>query len=239
MKQRLNPTPDRAARAAAHHAGAGGAAAPLGAPRLLAQRRAIDGSFGAAPVQRAEEEELLQGKDLLQRAQEEDEPMQGKDLLQRAQEEDEPMQGQGLLQREGDSDVDDDMLQGKDLVQRVEEEEPLQGKGLPPALQAGIAQLSGQDVSDVRVHRGSAAPAQVGAKAFAQGRDIHVAPGQEQHLPHEAWHVVQQAQGRVQPTMQAAGVAVNDNPGLEAEADAMGARAAQAGAQALAQRRKA
>jgi hypothetical protein len=27
-------------------------------------------------------------------------------------------------------------------------------------------------------------------------------PGQEQHLPHEAWHVVQQKQGRVKPTGQ-------------------------------------
>ena len=29
------------------------------------------------------------------------------------------------------------------------------------------------------------------ALAYAQGSDIHLAPGQEQHLPHEAWHVVQ------------------------------------------------
>jgi hypothetical protein len=163
--------------------------------------------------------------------------MQGKDLLQRAQEEDEPMQGKDLLQREAQ---EEDMMQAKGLIQlaSAEEEEPMQGKGLPPALQAGIAQLSGHDVSDVRVHTASAKPAAVGAKAFAQGRDIHLGAGQEQHLPHEAWHVVQQAQGRVQPTIQAAGVPVNDNPGLESEADTMGARAAQAGAQSMAQRRK-
>jgi hypothetical protein len=41
--------------------------------------------------------------------------------------------------------------------------------------------------------------------AFSQGRDVHVGPGQAQHLPHEAWHVVQQQQGRVQPTMQGQG----------------------------------
>ena len=40
------------------------------------------------------------------------------------------------------------------------------------------------------------------AVAFTQGSEIHVAPGQKRHLPHEAWHVVQQAQGRVQPTTQ-------------------------------------
>ncbi len=65
------------------------------------------------------------------------------------------------------------------------------------------------------------------ASACAQGTDIHVAPGQEQHLPHEAWHVVQQAQGRVQPTLQMAeGTPINDDRGLEQEADIMGAKAA-------------
>ena len=55
-----------------------------------------------------------------------------------------------------------------------------------------------------------------------------MAPGQEQHLPHEAWHVVQQKQGRVQPTMQMQqGVAVNDDKGLESEADMMGGKAVQ------------
>jgi hypothetical protein len=49
-----------------------------------------------------------------------------------------------------------------------------------------------------------------------------VAPGREQHLPHEAWHVVQQAQGRVQPTTQMKeSTPVNDDPGLESEADVM------------------
>ena len=55
------------------------------------------------------------------------------------------------------------------------------------------------------------------------GAVIHLAPGQEKHVPYEAWHVVQQAQGRVKPTMQMkAGVPVNDDAGLEHEADAMG-----------------
>jgi Domain of unknown function (DUF4157) len=48
-------------------------------------------------------------------------------------------------------------------------------------------------------------PAQLNALAYAQGNDIHLGPGQEQHLPHEARHVVQQRQGRVQATMQMAG----------------------------------
>lgn len=99
--------------------------------------------------------------------------------------------------------------------------------GLPDGLKSGIESLSGMDMSAVRVHRNSDQPAELNALAYAQGNDIHLAPGQEQHLPHEAWHVVQQAQGRVRPTMQLRGsVDVNDDEGLEREADAMGSRAA-------------
>ncbi len=98
--------------------------------------------------------------------------------------------------------------------------------GLPEGLQRGIETLSGMDMSGVRVHRNSAKPAALQAHAYAQGQDIHLGPGQEKHLPHEAWHVVQQAQGRVRATKQMkAGIPVNDDAGLEREADAMGAKA--------------
>jgi hypothetical protein len=45
-------------------------------------------------------------------------------------------------------------------------------------------------------------------------------------LGHELTHVVQQREGRVQPTKQGKGKAVNDNPSLESEADNMGKKAA-------------
>ncbi len=99
--------------------------------------------------------------------------------------------------------------------------------GLPDGLKSGVESLSGMSLDHVRVHRNSSKPAELQAHAFAQGSDIHVAPGQEKHLPHEAWHVVQQAQGRVRPTVQAKGVAINDDASLEHEADRMGARAIQ------------
>ena len=86
-------------------------------------------------------------------------------------------------------------------------------------------------LDNVKVHYNSSKPAAVQALAYTQGTDIHVAPGQEQHLPHEAWHVVQQAQGRVQATTQMKsinGTLVNDDRYLEHEADVMGARAASA-----------
>jgi hypothetical protein len=99
--------------------------------------------------------------------------------------------------------------------------------GLPDNLKAGVESLSGIDMSDVQVHKNSARPAQLNALAYAQGSDIHLAPGQEKHLPHEAWHVVQQRQGRVAPTIQAKGTLINDDPALEEEADQMGAKAIQ------------
>ena len=100
--------------------------------------------------------------------------------------------------------------------------------GLPDELKAGVENLSGHSLDDVRVHYNSAQPAQLQAHAYAQGTDIHVAPGQEQHLPHEAWHVVQQKQGRVRPTMQMKGaVSVNADARLEKEADMMGGKALQ------------
>jgi hypothetical protein len=114
------------------------------------------------------------------------------------------------------------------VTQFARPDQPAQvGNGLPAQLKSGVEALSGLSMNDVRVSYNSPAPARVGALAYAKGNQIHVGPGQEQHLPHEAWHVVQQKQGRVKPTLQAKGLAVNDNPGLEAEADTMGQRAAQ------------
>lgn len=136
-------------------------------------------------------------------------------------------------------DDEEDVLQGKmsGTVQRVEEEddEVLQGKmaapapknetGLPDDLKAGVENLSGFSLDDVRVHYNSSKPATVQALAYTQGTDIHVAPGQEKHLPHEAWHVAQQMAGRVSPTTSVNGMPVNDNAALEHEADVMGTKA--------------
>ena len=190
-------------------------------------------------VQKVEAEEMLQGNFDTTQLVEEEEPLQGKFSTIQMMEEEEPLQGKfqtiQMLEEE-------EPLQGKFFpLQRVEDEEPLQGKfgtaqrqatqasnntGLPNQLKSGIEGLSGIDVSDVKVHYNSSKPAQLNAHAYAQGSDIHIGPGQEKHLPHEAWHTVQQKQGRVQPTMQMKqNVQVNDDPSLENEADVMGAKA--------------
>lgn len=188
-------------------------------PRQVEQRQHLGGVFGM-PVQRQDgldEEELqmqadsgtVQGQGL-----EEEELLQGKM---------EPVQRQGP--------EDEDLLQG-----RVASSEPpaqsLGGgdagenrTGMPDQLKSGLEQLSGLSLSGVRVHHDSPKPAQLNALAYAQGQDIHLGPGQEQHLPHEGWHAVQQMQGRVKPTMKAEGVSINDDAGLEHEADMMGAKA--------------
>ena len=181
--------------------------------RMLAQRKLLSGDA----VQRIEEEEPLQGRFETAQRVEEEEPLQKKS---------EPIQR-----------VEEDELQKKaatDSPAQLREQSSAQtnntanNTGLPDNLKSGIESLSGMSMDSVRVHYNSSQPAQLNALAYAQGTDIHVAPGQEQHLPHEAWHIVQQAQGRVQPTMQMKdGVPVNDDQGLEHEADVMGAKALQ------------
>ena len=73
--------------------------------------------------------------------------------------------------------------------------------GLPESLKPEIESLSGMDLDHVAVHYNSRKPAQLNAHAYAQGSQIHIAPGQESTLPHEPWHVVQHKQGRVSPTV--------------------------------------
>ena len=158
--------------------------------------------------------------------------------IQRVEDDEDTLQGKFAqpIQRMED---DEEAIQGKfkQPIQRMEDEEDaLQGKfeapvqkknltGMPDNLKAGIEDLSGFSMDDVRVHYGSSKPAAVQAHAYTQGTDIHIAPGQERHLPHEAWHVAQQMAGRVEPTTEIGGMPVNDNAALEHEADVMGARA--------------
>lgn len=136
----------------------------------------------------------------------------------------------GSLQRK--KSEEEEVIQGKeaDNEKLKQEEQPVQQKenktGLPDNLKSGIENLSGYSMDDVNVHYNSDKPSQLQAHAYAQGSDIHIGHGQEKHLPHEAWHVVQQKQGRVKPTMQMKGmVNINDDAGLEKEADEMGAKA--------------
>ncbi|MGZ0003875.1 eCIS core domain-containing protein [Burkholderia gladioli] len=102
--------------------------------------------------------------------------------------------------------------------------------GLPDDLKRGVEHLAGVDLDAVRVHYGSPQPARLGALAYAFGAEIHLAPGQGRHLPHETWHIAQQAQGRVAPTVQwKRDLPGSENAALEREADRMGEAALRAG----------
>jgi hypothetical protein len=107
------------------------------------------------------------------------------------------------------------------------------GAAMPEEVRGKMESAFGVDLSPVRIHEGSHVQA-AEALAYTQGTDIHFAPGQYQPrsqrgqelLGHELTHVVQQAQGRVRATTQAKGMGVNDDAGLEREADEMGVSAA-------------
>ncbi|MBN2147579.1 MAG: DUF4157 domain-containing protein [Anaerolineales bacterium] len=97
--------------------------------------------------------------------------------------------------------------------------------GLPEDLRAGVENLSGLAMEDVQVHYNSDVPAKIASLAFTEGKEIHIAPGQEKQLPHEAWHVVQQKQGKVTPSMRLQRHRFNADSRLEAEADVMSKKA--------------
>lgn len=193
---------------------AGNAASRIdGSPMMIAQRKKLQGLFGSAAQLQGAEDEAMQGRFDAVQLVEEEEPLQGKVEAAQRVEEEEPLQGK---------------FEVASSAQQKDEAAKPNNTGLPDNLKSGIEALSGMSLDNVKVHYNSSQPAQLNALAYAQGKDIHVAPGQEQHLPHEAWHVVQQAQGRVQPTTQMKeGIPVNDDKSLESEADVMGAKAMQ------------
>lgn len=136
----------------------------------------------------------------------------------------------------------------------IEEEELMQGKfspanaentlqrdaepnqtGMPDGVKSQMESAFSTDFSQVKIHSSSSKATDVGALAYAQGTDIHFAPGQfkpnssegQRLLGHELTHVVQQSEGRVKPTTSVGGMPVNDDRQLESEADTMGKIAAQ------------
>ncbi len=133
-----------------------------------------------------------------------------------------------------------------DTAQRMEKEEdedkPASLKA-NPAIQrkednvvSKMGESMGADFSNVNIHTNSNSATDVGALAYTQGNDIHFAPGQfkpdtksgQELIGHELTHVVQQREGRVQPTTEVNGMPVNDSASLEREADVKGAQAASA-----------
>lgn len=104
------------------------------------------------------------------------------------------------------------------------------GRPLPEPLKSEMEAAFSTDLSPVRVHEGYQAPL-LGALAYTRGEEIHFARGLydtsssrgRELIGHELAHVIQQRENRVP---RPAGSAVQEDPALEQEADAMGVRAA-------------
>lgn len=103
-----------------------------------------------------------------------------------------------------------------------------EGRALEPGIRHAAEAFFQTDLSGVRVHEGPAARA-MGALAFTLGEDLHFAPGWYdpasraglELLGHELTHVVQQRAGLVFNPF-GEGVAIVQDPALEAEADRLG-----------------
>jgi hypothetical protein len=108
---------------------------------------------------------------------------------------------------------------------------PSPGHRMPGAVQRKMERALGADFSGIRVHEGEHVE-QLGASAYTRGERIHFAPGQyrphtldgQRMIGHELAHVLQQRQGRARRGPESA---LNADAGLEAEADRLGASAAQ------------
>jgi hypothetical protein len=102
------------------------------------------------------------------------------------------------------------------------------GRALADDVRRPLERFFDADLSTVRVHEGLAAGS-IGAMAFTLGDAIYFAPGRYDPrsreglrlLGHEVAHVVQQRQGRVVNPF-GGGIAIVQDPSLEAEADRIG-----------------
>jgi hypothetical protein len=106
------------------------------------------------------------------------------------------------------------------------------GRPLPDDVREAMEASLGRPLDHVRVHVGPEAAA-IGAHAFARGGDVHFQTGRysprsregRRLLAHELAHVAQQETGRVR---RPPGSAIQDDPALEAAADAVAVRALRA-----------
>lgn len=78
------------------------------------------------------------------------------------------------------------------------------------------------DLSGVRAHHNPDRPEEIGAEAYTRSAYIDLAPGLEQHLPHETGHVIQQMQGIVHANASAGGEPFNNSSVPEAQAGRLG-----------------
>lgn len=199
-------------------------------PKVLTQRKDHESIFGGQePLQtKAPEEELqMKQEEELQMKPEEELQMMPKEeeLQMKPEEELQMMPKEEELQMKRQESV---QLKKSPSIQRSANE------SLPENVQSSLESNLGSDFSNVNIHPNSSKATEMNALAYTQGTDVHFAPGQfkpestagQKLIGHEFAHVVQQAEGRVKPTIEVNGMPVNDDRGLESEADRMGEKVA-------------
>ncbi len=91
--------------------------------------------------------------------------------------------------------------------------------GIPDRMKERFEADSKLSFDDVKVHYNSEKPRQIGALAYTQGSQIYIGPGNDNALPHELGHVIQQKQGRVTTGERFGSHIINEDETLEREAD--------------------
>lgn len=169
-----------------------------------------------------EEEEELQMKQ---------EPFQMKN---EEEEEELQMKAEPFQMKKGDEEEEEIQMKKDGVSNKSSNSGSSTKTRLPEKVQMKMESAFSADFNDVNIHTHSEKAKGLGAKAFAQGNDVHFAPGKynpesqsgQELLGHELTHVVQQRQGRVSPSTQMKGENINDQSTLENEADLQGIKAA-------------
>ena len=112
-----------------------------------------------------------------------------------------------------------DMLDGDDENEAAGAAAMGGGSAAFAAIKAELQERSGVDLSDVSIHTDSEKPGEIGAYAYTKGKDIYIAPGQEELAGHELTHAVQQKQGKVDADAMVGGEEANLSEELEKDAD--------------------
>lgn len=94
--------------------------------------------------------------------------------------------------------------------------------GIPDNIKHGIENLSGILLDDVKVYYNSDKPKLLGVPAYTEGTNIYIGPGNEEYLPHEVWHVIQQKQRAIKANEMLKGKKINRTKKLEDDAEKMG-----------------
>ncbi|MEM7102180.1 MAG: DUF4157 domain-containing protein [Bacteroidota bacterium] len=108
--------------------------------------------------------------------------------------------------------------------------------GMPDGVKSKMETAFQSDFSNVKMIPNSNKAFDIGAQAFAQGNEVHFAPGKfnpnthegQELIGHELAHINQQQEGRVQANSQLKGQPFNDQSNLEKEAEQSGKKAASA-----------